>query len=69
MFRIDPKRVYLQIAPDSISALYRSTNNASVLLPGQSQLISVPFAVGEGQQVLRIRRLSDQIEIEHVPGA
>jgi hypothetical protein len=41
----------------------------SVLLPGQSQLISVPFAVGEGQQVLRIRRLSDQIEIERVPGA
>jgi hypothetical protein len=42
---------------------------ASVLLPGQSQLISVPFAVGERQQVLRIRRLGDQIEIERVPGA
>jgi hypothetical protein len=31
---------------------------ASVLLPGQSQLISVPFAVGEQQQVLRISRLN-----------
>src|SRR5229473_2571415 len=30
---------------------------SSVLLPGQSQLISVPFAIGERQQVLRIRRL------------
>ncbi|HEY2402075.1 MAG TPA: hypothetical protein VGI23_17100 [Steroidobacteraceae bacterium] len=42
---------------------------ASVLQPGQSQLISVPFAVGEQQQALRIRRLGDQIEIERVPGA
>jgi hypothetical protein len=42
---------------------------ASVLLPGQSQLISVPFAVGEQQQLLRIRRLGDQIEIKRVPGA
>jgi len=31
---------------------------SSVLLPGQSQLISVPFAIGEQQQVLRIRRLA-----------
>jgi hypothetical protein len=36
---------------------------ASVLLPGQSQLISVPFAIGERQQVLRIRRQEDRIEI------
>jgi hypothetical protein len=42
---------------------------ASVLLPGQSQLVSVPFAVGERQQVLRIRRLGDQIEIERLPDA
>jgi hypothetical protein len=41
---------------------------ASVLQPGQSQLISVPFAVGEQQQALRIRRLGDRIEIERVPG-
>jgi predicted lipoprotein len=41
---------------------------SSVLLPDQSQLISVPFAVGERQQVLRIRRLGDQIEVKRVPG-
>jgi hypothetical protein len=41
---------------------------SSVLLPGQSQLISVPFAIGEQQQVLRIRRLGDQIEVARVPG-
>ena len=42
---------------------------ASVLLPGQSQLISVPFAMGERQQVLRIRRLGDQIEVARVGGS
>jgi hypothetical protein len=42
---------------------------SSVLLPGQLQLISVPFAIGEQQQVLRIRRLGDQIEVARVPGS
>jgi hypothetical protein len=42
---------------------------SSVLLPGQSQLISVPFAIGERQQVLRIRRLGDQIEVVRVGGS
>jgi hypothetical protein len=42
---------------------------SSLLLPGQSQLISVPFAFGERQQVLRIRRLGDQIEVARVPGS
>jgi hypothetical protein len=42
---------------------------SAVLLPGQSQLISVPFAMGEPQQVLRIRRLGDQIEVARVPGS
>ena len=41
---------------------------SSVLLPGQSQLISIPFAISERQQVLRIRRLGDQIEIARVGG-
>jgi hypothetical protein len=41
---------------------------SSVLLPGQSQLISVPVAIGEQQQVLRIRRLGDQIEVAKIPG-
>jgi len=36
---------------------------SSVLLPGQSQVISVPFARGEQQPALRIRRLGDRIEI------
>jgi hypothetical protein len=39
---------------------------SSVLLPGQSQTISVPFPIGERQQVLRIRRLGDQLEIERI---
>ena len=42
---------------------------SSVLLPGQSQMISVPFAVGERQQVLRIRRLGDQIVVARVGGS
>jgi hypothetical protein len=42
---------------------------SSVFLPGQSQLISVPFAIGERQEVLRIRRLGDQIEVARVPGS
>lgn len=42
---------------------------SSVLLPGQSQLISVPLAIGEQQQILRIRRLGDQIEVARVPGS
>jgi hypothetical protein len=41
---------------------------SSVLLPGQSQLISIPFAIGERQQVLRIRRLGDQIEVARIDG-
>jgi hypothetical protein len=42
---------------------------SSVLLPGQSQLISVPFAIGERRPVLRIRRLGDRIEVAQVGGS
>jgi hypothetical protein len=42
---------------------------SSVLPPSQSQLISVLLAVGERQQVLRIRRLGDQIEVRGSPGS
>jgi hypothetical protein len=42
---------------------------SSVLLPGQAQLISVPLALGERQQVLHIFRLGDQIQIARVPGS
>ncbi|HZB90817.1 MAG TPA: hypothetical protein VE397_05205, partial [Stellaceae bacterium] len=41
---------------------------SSVLLPGQSQLISVPLALGAQQQVLRVSRIGDRIEVERVPG-
>lgn len=40
---------------------------SSVLLPGQSQTISVPVPIGERQQVLRISRLRNQLEIERDP--
>lgn len=42
---------------------------SSVLLPGQSQLISVPVAIGDRQPVLRIRRLGDRIEVARLPGS
>jgi hypothetical protein len=42
---------------------------SSVLLPGQSQLVSVPSAIGERAQVLRIRRFGDQIEVARVDGS
>jgi hypothetical protein len=42
---------------------------SAVLSPGQAALISVPYALGEQQQVLRIRRLDDRIDIARVPGS
>jgi hypothetical protein len=39
---------------------------SSVLLPGQSQVISVPGAVGEDAHVLQIRRTDDRIEVAEV---
>jgi len=42
---------------------------SAVLPPGQSQLISVPFPIGEQQPVLRIRRVGDQIEVARVGGS
>ncbi len=45
---------------------------SALILPGQSQLISVPGPVGSQQQTLRIRRLANQsggyrIEVERIP--
>lgn len=37
---------------------------SAVLLPGQSQSISVPVALGEQQPMLHIRRVADRIEVE-----
>jgi hypothetical protein len=42
---------------------------SSSLLPGQSQLISVPAAGGEPQPLLRIRRLADGLEVVQVSAA
>ena len=42
---------------------------SAVLLPGQCQLISVPGPVGEPQQVLRIRRVGDHIEVVRLPAS
>jgi hypothetical protein len=38
----------------------------SVLQPGQVQEVSVPFAVGEAQPVLRIERIGDRITVAKV---
>jgi hypothetical protein len=38
----------------------------SVLQPGQVQEISVPFAVGAQQPVLRIERIADQVTVSKV---
>jgi len=42
---------------------------SAVLFPGQMQVISVPYALGEQQQVLQVRRLDDRIDIARVPGS
>ena len=39
---------------------------SATLAPGQEQLVSVPLAVGERQQALRIRRVGDRIEMERI---
>jgi len=38
---------------------------SSRLLPGQSQVISVPAAIGQPQPTLRIRRVADRVEVEN----
>jgi hypothetical protein len=53
---------------DSFDAENRSVVRFSaVLLPGQSQSISVPVAIGEAQPVLLIRRVADRIEVDTAP--
>jgi len=54
---------------DSDAEQHAVVRFSAVLLPGQSQLISVPFAVGEQQKALRIRRLDNRIEIERIAGS
>lgn len=43
---------------------YAMVRFAATLVSGQEQLISVPGAIGERQQVLRIRRVGDRIEMD-----
>jgi hypothetical protein len=52
---------------DSDAERHAVVRFSSVLLPGQSQLISVPFPIGGRQQVLCIRHLGDQIEVARIP--
>ena len=40
---------------------------SALILPGQSQMVSVPGAPGTAAQALRIRRLADRIEVTLVP--
>jgi hypothetical protein len=54
---------------DSKTETHAVVRFSSVLLPGQSQLISVPVAAGERQQVLRIRRLDHGIEVARIPAS
>ena len=60
--------VDMVILPDSDAEQHAVVRFSSVLLPGQSQLISVPLALGERQQVLRISRMENQIQVERIPG-
>jgi len=57
------------VAQDGEAEEHAVVRFSSVLQPGQSQAISVPFAPGEQQQILRIRRLGDGIEVARVPGS
>ena len=42
---------------------------SATLRPGQVELISVPYAIGQQQRVLRIRRVGDRIEVARVSGS
>lgn len=45
------------------------TRFSARLLPGQTQLISVPVAIGQEQPVLSIRRVGNQIEMTRCAGS
>jgi hypothetical protein len=57
------------IGQDGDAEAHAVVRFSTVLLPGQSQLISVPFANGRRPQVLRIRRVGEEIEVVRVPGS
>ena len=51
---------------DSDAEQHAIVRFSATLMPGQEQLISVPLALGEAAQVLRIRRQGDRIEMERI---
>ena len=54
---------------DSDAERHAIVRFSATLSPGQEQVISVPAAVGEPQQALRIRRNEDGIEVARVTGS
>jgi hypothetical protein len=50
-------------AKDSNAEQHAVVRFEAVLLPGQSQVISVPFPIGEQQRFLRIRRFGDELQV------
>jgi hypothetical protein len=56
------------IGRDSNEEKHAVVRFSSVLLSGQSQLISVPLALGEQQRVLRVSRVGDRIEVTQMSG-
>ena len=56
------------IAKNSDAEKHAVVRFEAVLLPGQSQVISVPFPIGEQQRFLRIRRFGDELQVVCVPG-
>jgi hypothetical protein len=61
--------VDLEFGQDTDAEKQSVVRFSAVLLPGQSQRISVPAPIGERQQVLRIRRLGDRLEVARVFGS
>ena len=53
---------------DERSDKYAVVRFSSVLLPGQSQTISLPMALGEPSEALRIARSGDRVTVARVPG-
>jgi hypothetical protein len=53
----------------TVSETHAIVRFSSVLLPGQSQQVSIPVALGARQPVLVVRRLGDRIEVARVAGS
>lgn len=54
---------------DSATERHAIVRFSAVLKRGQAQEISIPVAIGQQAEVLRIRRLGDRIEVARVPGS